>query len=277
MDGLAYLVDDRARMGFRRGFWAPTRGVRLPMERRDVLARCAAAVAAVGPAVAFSGLTAVELWDGPDFDDEGLEFTLPEDAHDIRRSGYRCRRRCLAPQDLAMRHGLTVTTPARTVVDLAERLSLPRLVAVGDDFLARGLISDVALDEVLARSIGQRGVRRARQAISLLDARAESPRESMVRALLIEGGFPCPVPQFTVRDGAGRFIARLDLAYVDRRIAIEYDGEHHLSRDRQAKDAWRRGELGAEGWLIVTVVSEDVRHPQRLYAKVDRVLSARHP
>lgn len=275
MDELAYVVDDRTRMDFRRGFWVPTRGVRLPHDRRDVVARCAAAVSAVGPAVTFSGLTAVELWDGPESDEEGLEFTLPEDAHDVRRPGYRCRRRRLAPQDLAIRHGLTVTTPSRTVVDLAAQLSLPRLVAVGDHFLSRGIISDVALNEVLGRSMGQRGVRRARQAISILDARAESPRESMVRALLIEGGYPCPVPQFEVCDSTGRFIARVDLAYVGLRIALEYDGEHHLSRDQQAKDAWRRGELGAEGWLIVTVVSEDVRRPHLLYAKVNRALAAR--
>ncbi len=180
-------------------------------------------------------------------------------------------------QDVATRHGFTVTTPSRTLVDLAVRLSLPRLVAVGDDFLARGLISQRSLDEVLGRSVGQRGVRRARQALSILDARAESPRESMVRALLIERGYRCPVPQFEVRDSSGRFIARVDLAYVDEKIAIEYDGEHHLSRERQAKDAWRLGDLGAQGWLVVTVVSEDVHRPHLLYAKVNRALSARRP
>lgn len=277
MHEVSHVVDDRTRMHYRRGFWRPTRGVRLPDERRDLLARCDATVSAVGSAVAFSGLTAVEMWDGVESDDAGIEFTLPEDAHHVRRPGYRCRRRSLLPQDLAIRHGFTVTTPARTLVDLAERLTLPRLVAVGDDFLARGLIGDMALDEVLRRCVGQRGVRRARQAISILDARAESPRESMVRALLIEGGYPCPVPQVEVLDPMGRFIARVDLAYLDLKIALEYDGEHHLSRDRQAKDAWRRGDLAAEGWLIVTVVAEDVRRPHLLYAKVNRALSARLP
>lgn len=277
MDEVSHVVDDRTRMRYRRGFWKPTRGVRLPEERRDLLARCAAAVSAVGSALAFSGLTAVEMWEGVESNEAGIEFTLPEDAHHVRRPGYRCRRRSLLPQDLAIRHGFTVTTPARTLIDLAEQLSLPRLVAVGDDFLARGLIGDVVLDEVLRRCVGQRGVRRARQAISILDARAESPRESMVRALLIEGGYPCPVPQVEVLDPMGRFIARVDLAYLDLKIALEYDGEHHLSRDRQAKDAWRRGDLAAEGWLIVTVVAEDVRRPHLLYAKVNRALSARHP
>lgn len=97
----------------------------------------------------------------------------------------------------------------------------------------------------------------------------------MMRALLILGGYPCPVPQYEVLDRWGQFIARVDLAYVDERIAFEYDGEHHLSRDRQAKDAWRRGELGGEGWLIVTVVAQDIRRPHLLYAKTNRALNAR--
>lgn len=277
MDELAFRVDDRTRMKYRKGFWAPTRGVRLPDGRDDVRARCAAAMRAVGPHIAFSGMTSVELWDGVESDPAMCEFTIPEDAHHVRRPGCRCRRRLLVAQDLATRHGFTVTSPSRTLVDLAARLSLPRLVAVGDDFLSRGLISEKSLDEVLRRSVGQRGVRRARQAFSILDARAESPRESMVRTLLIEGGYRCPVPQFEVCDSSGRFIARVDLAYVDVKIAIEYDGEHHLSRERQAKDAWRRGDLGAEGWLVVTVVAEDVHRPHLLYAKVNRALSARRP
>lgn len=277
MDDLAYVVTDRTRSAFRRGFWTPTRGVRLPEDRHDVVARCAAAVIAVGSRLAFSGVTAIELWDGVESDQSLLDFTLAEDAHDVRRPGYRCRRRHLTPQDVTTRHGFTVTTPARTFIDTAQGLGLPRLVAVGDDFLARGLMSDEAVAEVLNRSVGQRGVRRARQAASLLDPRAESPRESMARTLLIEGGYPCPVPQFEVRDPSGRFIARVDLAYVDLKIAFEYDGEHHLSRDRQAKDAWRRSDLSAEGWLIVTVVAEDLRRPHLLYAKAHRAFSARRP
>lgn len=277
MDDPAHLVTDRTRGAFRRGFWTPTRGVRLPDSRHDVVARCAAAARAVGPGIVFSGVTAVELWEGVEADARLLEFTIPEDAHDVRRPGYRCRRRCLQPQDVTNRHGFNVTTPARTLVDLAERMSLSRLVAVGDEFLARGLVRDTALTEVLDRSVGQRGVRKARLAATLLDPRAESPRESMVRTLLIEGGYPCPVPQFEVRDPAGRFIARVDLAYVDLRIAFEYDGEHHLSRESQAKDAWRRGDLAAEGWLIVTVVAEDVRQPDLLYTKANRALQARRP
>ncbi len=271
----AHLVDDISRHCFRAGFWAPTRGVRLPADRHDLLARCASVMLVSGPGVTFSGLTALELWEGVDSDPQCVEFTIPEDAHHVRRRDHRCRRRMLVAEDVATLHGLTLTTPARTFVDLAARLPLPRLVAVGDDLLARGLITSAEVSQVIARSAGQRGICLARRAVHLLDARAESPRESMMRTQLIEGGFGVPELQWEVRDASGRFVARLDLAYVDERIAIEYDGEYHLSREQQAKDASRRLELGAEGWLVVTVVSEDVTHVERLYAKMHRALGTR--
>ena len=69
----------------------------------------------------------------------------------------------------------------------------------------------------------RRGAVRMRQAVALSDGRAESPPESRLRVLLALAGIPA-VPQHTVRDGSGQFVARVDLAYPDRRIAIEYDG-----------------------------------------------------
>lgn len=273
MDHLAHLVDDRSRSDFRRGFWAPTRGVRLPQERRDLVARCAAARAVVGPEVQFSGITAVEMWEGIEADHSAVEFTIADDAHHVRRSGFRCRRRATPSVDVTELHGFAVTTPQRTFVDVADRLSVPRLVAVGDDFLRRGLMSERDVLRVIDRCSGQRGIKSARRAAEMLDPRAESPRESMMRALLVEGGYPCPIPQFEVRDSVGRFIARIDLGYPDLKIAFEYDGEHHLSRERQAKDAWRRNALAAEDWHEVTVVAEDVRSPQLLYVKADRAIA----
>ena len=274
MDELAYLVDDRSRSDFRRGYWMPTRGVRLPSERRALWDRCAAAAAIVGPEIWFSGITAVEMWEGIEADDSAVEFTIPDDAHHVRRTGFRCRRRALEPDDLTTLHGFAVTTPQRTFVDVADRLAVPRLVAVGDDFLRRGCMSERDVLRVIARCAGQRGIKHARRAAELLDPLAESPRESMMRALLIEGGYPTPVSQIEIFDARGGFIARVDLGLPDLKIACEYDGEHHLSRERQAKDAWRRGALAAEDWQVVTVVAEDVNRPQLLYAKADRAIAA---
>lgn len=271
----ARSVSAATRSCYHRGFWAPTRGIRLPDDRRDLAARCEGVLLALPHVVAFCGETAVGLWEGVESSDATLEVAIPTGAHPVRRAGVRARRRDLAPGDVVDLHGLPVTSPERTFVDLAEHLTLPRLVAVGDDFLRRRLCTCADIGEVIGRSAGQRGVRMAMRALELLDPRAESPRESLTRALIIEAGLPAPTPQVEIFDSGGRFIARGDLVYEGLRIVIEYDGYHHLTLDSQRRDARRRGELGLAGWLLVTVVPADIHRPQQLMGKVSRALTAR--
>lgn len=271
----AHSVTAATRSRYLRGFWSPTRGVRLPADRHDLVARCEALRLALPELIAFSGETSVQLWEGVSGSGECLEVTIAVGAHPVRRAGVRARRRELLAGDVIDVHGLPVTSPQRTFVDIAERVSVPLLVAVGDDFLRRRLCTRMDIAAVMARSAGQRGVRAAKRAAELLDARAESPRESLTRALIVEAGLPAPTPQIEIHDSHGRFIARGDLVYEDLRIVIEYDGYHHLTLEGQRRDARRRGELGLEHWLIVTIVPADIRRPQQLIEKVRRALSAR--
>ena len=64
--------------------------------------------------------------------------------------------------------------------------------------------------------------------------------------------------------------------FPDLKVVIEYDGAHHLTRQAQAHDARRRGLLGNDGWLMVTVVPEDVHQPHLLVQKVTSAIAARH-
>lgn len=275
MSHCAHKVTNVSRWDYRSGFWIPTRGIRLPDHRHDLVARCEALLLAIRDVISFSGETSVCLWDGVESQDETLEVAIAPDADPIRRTGIRARRRDLVERDVVDVRGLPVTSPERTFVDVAERLSVPRLVAIGDDFLRRRLCTRTAIAEVIGRSDGQRGVRAARRAADLLDPRSESPRESLTRAIIIEAGLPKPTPQVEIFDSSGRFIARGDLVYEDARIVIEYDGYHHLTLQGQERDARRRGILGVEDWLIVTVVPADIHRPAQLVAKVDRALRSR--
>ena len=86
--------------------------------------------------------------------------------------------------------GMPVTTPARTALDLACRYPPGKAVAA-IDALARATDLKPADVELLAeRYKGRRGIRRARLALSLVDAGAESPRETWLRLLLLRAGFP---------------------------------------------------------------------------------------
>src|SRR5690606_27406781 len=78
------------------------------------------------------------------------------------------------------------------------------------------------------------GCTSVRAALALAREKVESPKETETRLLIIRAGLPEPVVQFEVRDG-GRLVARIDLAYPDLKIAIEYEGDEH----RVDKNRWR--------------------------------------
>lgn len=256
-------------------WWAPTRGVRLPRGDTDVISRCSALLA-IRPGFVICRCTAAEVWGcAVASRDCPIHAVLPPGPEGLRREGHRRMRGTISPVDVTRHRGLAITTPGRTFVDIAQDVPLPLVVAFGDHILRHQLSTRGDIDECLSRSRGQRGVRRARQAAGLLDPRSESPPESILRITLISAGLPAPTPQVVIRSASGTFIARGDLVYEDERIVIEYDGEHHLTPEQQAKDADRRHRLALEGWLVITITRYDLRDPRHAIRKVDDSLRQR--
>jgi hypothetical protein len=166
-----------------------------------------------------------------------------------------------------------VTNPARTALDLACRYPIERAVAA-IDALARATDLKMADVELLAdRYKGRRGIRRARVALSLVDAGAESPRESWLRLILIRAGFPAPQTQIPVYDEYGQLVAVLDMGWEQINVAVEYDGDHHWTDRRQFKKDIRRAETLTElGWIDVRVTAGDTEGGviARVSAALDR-------
>jgi hypothetical protein len=190
------------------------------------------------------------------------------------RQGCFVREITVEDDDIQQLDGVAVTTPLRTAFDCARWLSLVEGVVVADWLAHAGLIAAEELTAYASTHRGLRGVRRLAQVGDLLEPRSESPMESRLRVLLITSGLPRPEPQWEVRDSAGGFVARLDLAYPDRRLAVEYDGALHWAQ-RRADDR-RRDALRALGWEVIVVSSEDYyREPLALVAKVRAALVRR--
>jgi very-short-patch-repair endonuclease len=165
---------------------------------------------------------------------------------------------CLDEDEIQMVAEMRVTTPARTALDLARRYPVGKAVAAIDS-LARATHLNVADVQLLAeRYQGSRGIRRARYALSLADAGAESPRETWLRLLLVRAGFPRPRTQIPVYDEYGQIVAVLDMGWEDIKLAVEYDGDHHWTDRRQFNKDIRRAEALTElGWIDVRVTAED--------------------
>jgi|SRR5690349_18983436 len=168
--------------------------------------------------------------------------------------------------------GMLVTTPARTALDLACRYPVDSAVAK-IDALARATRLELADVELLAeRYAGRRGIKRARVALSLVDAGAESPRETWLRLLLVRAGFPRPQTQIPVYNEYGVLVAVLDMGWADIKVAADYEGDHHRSRVRFNKDIRRHEEVTELGWLDVRVTSHDTEAVivRRIQAAWDR-------
>jgi very-short-patch-repair endonuclease len=82
------------------------------------------------------------------------------------------------------------------------------------------------------------------------------------------------VPQFRVFDAEG-FVARVDLAYPELRIAIEYDGLWHAERHAFLDDRRRLNRLVAAGWVVLHVTADDLRRPDVLVARLRTLRAAR--
>lgn len=163
-----------------------------------------------------------------------------------------------AVDEIQLVDGMSATTPSRTALDLACRNPIGRAVAA-IDALARATRLDTAEVELIAeRYKGHRNIRRARQALALVDAGAESPRETWLRLLLINTGYPRPETQIPVSGEYGELLAVLDMGWEDIKLGVEYEGDHHRTDRRQFhRDIARYEALSDLGWIVIRVTADD--------------------
>lgn len=178
-----------------------------------------------------------------------------------------------------------LTSPASTWALLGAVLTHPYdLVAVAEAIVrtpqhGRDPPALATLPQLTAAlAAGRRvGLPALREALPRVRIGASSRPETWLRLTLVDAGLPEPLLAHEVRDGRGAFIGRVDLAYPQWLIAIEYEGEHHLTDPAQwAKDIRRYERLAAEGWAVIRVTRDDLfGSPDAVVVRVRRAMAAR--
>jgi hypothetical protein len=169
--------------------------------------------------------------------------------------GVKIREESLLGAEISSRHGIAVTNVARTAFDLARRGPADQAVERLDALAAATSFAVDEVFEVAKNHPHVKGLRRVGRLLELVDAGAQSPRETWLRLLLMGAGFPRPQTQIPVARPGGRQYF-LDMGWPDVMVAVEYDGEQHrLDRGIYDDDLIRSDYIAQVGWRRVRVIA----------------------
>lgn len=229
--------------------------------RGSLLAACWAG----GFRAAASHRSAAELWELPGRRTDLVEIVCPRWRRAQHDGLIVHETRALTDLDLTVVDGVPVTTAARTLLDLGAVCG-PRTVEMAlENALRRDLVTIRSLRPMLAR-LGRQGRNGAGVLRALVEERdpdqapTESEMETKLLQVLRTHGLPKPVPQFQIFDPLGRFVARVDAAIVEWKVALEYESvQEHTGKAALFRDTPRRRKLTRLGWKPIGVTLEDLR------------------
>ena len=224
--------------------------------------------------------TAAFMWGLDGIDEWMLEFTVGRN-QTKGPHGVRLHRVPLVPPcDVSVREAVPLTTPSRTVLDLGAVVPRDIVELALEDALRRGLTTLPRLrwrmDDLCTR--GRPGCRALAELLAgrnLSMRPTESPLETKIWRFIRTEKLPLPVRQYVVMDGKNH-IARLDIAYPDRKVAIEgHSYRFHSGRAAWEKDIARHKRLVVLGWRIVYVTSGDLTsRPKELADEIRAALNS---
>ena len=243
-----------------------------PTIKQGAMAACLWA----GPDALVSHRAAAVLWELDGVTATRMEITVPTRSRVRSPKLIVHRTGDLIPADRAQLDGIALTSPLRTLIDLAAALDDEHVELAIEDAFRRALASPKQLAWRLAAldGKGRRGCDRLRGLLARRSATTGSGWEVRAARLLVRAGVPEPVRQYEIRDG-GRLVARVDLAYPGQRVAIEFDSVRwHTGRARIDHEADRRARLAALGWRVVPITATALEEsPAEVVANVAAALA----
>jgi hypothetical protein len=231
-----------------------------PSLPRDHLLRCRAAALLMPEKAALGARSAAAVWGAPaPAYSDPVTVVLSEAVQWRGPRGVRVHRARLTASDVIENgDGVRHTAPLRTAWDVALLEPTGTAVGVLDAMVSAGTIQAGELGRLLRDGVGRWGSRRVRRAFELVDGRSESPPESWVRVACALAGLPAPVPQYDVVE-AGTWLARVNLAWPEARLIVEYEGAYHFEGLQIARDDVRIQRLIAAGWRVIRLAAHDLR------------------
>ena len=241
-----------------------------------------AAVAVVGSGGVLSHRAAARLHVLDGFDEAPVEVTVAHSSSWRHDGTIVHRSRRLDRDDLHEVDGISVTSVARTLVDLGAVVEDDLVEQALDDALRQGasaLWIETTLDRV-ARP-GRTGTGALRRTLARPDRKGPLPDsvfERLVERVCTDAGLPQPTRQVRVYDTDGSLVAIIDVGWPDRRVGIEgHSRRWHSGALRGERDRRRDNRLTALGWELLYASWSDVQHPEELTRLVRATYDRRAP
>jgi Protein of unknown function (DUF559) len=238
----------------------------------DFLTRASAAILTTGPDAVLTSHTALRLYGCAAAEEGPVHVVLPYKRRVRSRPGLVVHHSAWSVRQVVTLQGLPVLALEHSLAEMLCRARSSTAFACLEQALAmrpaddRHRLIGLVAESVLSRA-DRRGYRRATTLLELATGLTESPAESCLMLALTDAGLPPPVPQHPIigLDGLVRY--RLDFAWPELRIALEYDG-YEAHEGREERDSAREDDLIRRGWIVLRATSADLKEPGRLVAAV---------
>jgi hypothetical protein len=263
------------------GRWrTPWSGVLIDTDRlAEPLARASAALAFGGPDSVLGGPTAAHVHGCRSVEPLPVHLVVPY-GHWLRtRPGLVVQNARHLDTDRETRDGLSVLSLERVLSDMLCRARPSDALALVDEALAmidpdqREAYRD-AIARRLERRRDPRGTRRGARILDVATGKAASPAESWFLWRIVDCGFPVPEVNWSLCAPDGREVYRLDYAWPEMRIAVEYNG-YAVHSGREAEDAARIEDLRRRSWMVIVVEVDDLARPGRFEAALEAAFRKR--
>lgn len=231
------------------------------------------ALLACGKRSVLSHRSAANLWDLLPYSASAKAWVTVPLGRGADRSALHVARAEVPRRDVRHRHGLRLTSPPRTIVDLSRLLDQGELERVVAEASYRRLASEVELEAQIEGNQGKRGVAKLRRVLDLPGGprRTRSPAERAMLRLLRRAGI-------TGYEANARVHGyEVDLLWREERLAVEIDGyEAHSGRVAFERDRLKVATLAAHGLTVIPITGRQVRDdPVGVTRRLRRVLAER--
>ena len=188
-----------------------------------------------------------------------------------RRPGIRPHRTtALPPCDVVLRHGLRVTTPARTLLDLAASTPMKDLERLTEEAQVQRLASPAELLAVIERGAHRPGVRQLRTIVDFLDEPLFTRSEAERRLVALCRSAQLPLPRTNVHRAGWE----VDAVWDAQRLIVEVDGrKFHSTPTKFERDRRKDADLMLAGFRVLRITWHRLtREPEQVIAIIAAAL-----